>query len=101
MYLQENATIGQLLDKWSHLIPQNAFQREEKKLELWTDLCPKVMPIVISAMLKLHQVCSRTLEDQILDPKNICTSYELFNQLNPCDMDVQSIMSELTNFTVS
>ena len=58
------------------------------------------MPIVIFAMLKLHKVCSRSLEDQVLDPKRLCTTYDLFQEVNPNDTAVQSILSELPSLPI-
>lgn len=58
-------------------------------------LCPVGVSIVISGLLFVYKIWSRTLEDQILDPKVISSTYDLFTNVNPDDVDFQNVISQL------
>ncbi len=93
-----------LLEKWeNNLIIQPAAETNEleKKLTLWHELCPIGISVVISGLLSVYKVCSRPLEDQILDPKVINSTYDLFATLNPDDADLKSITSQLNATVIS
>ena len=73
----------------------------EKKLTPWNDLCPIGITIVISGLLSVYKMCSRPLEDQILDPKIICSNYDLFSTVHPDDAELNIIISQLNNAVIS
>ncbi|KZS12060.1 Uncharacterized protein APZ42_023138 [Daphnia magna] len=94
--VQENQSVANLLDKWKDLIqPAAEIWDQEKKLKPWHMLCPVGVSIVISGLLFVYKIWSRTLEDQILDPKVISSTYDLFTNVNPDDVDFQNVISQL------
>lgn len=92
-----------MLEKWSHLSEQPGTETEnhEKKLRPWNDLCPIGISVVISGLLNVYKICSRPLEDQILNPKVICSSYELFDSVSADDVDLKTISSQLDTTVIS
>ena len=99
LHQQENNTITSLLDKWNHLTqPESEIGDQEKKLKPWHLLCPVGISIVISGLLFVYKISCRSLEDQILDPKVICSTYDLFTNVNPDDVDFKAVMSQFNSF---
>ncbi|EFX83660.1 guanine nucleotide exchange protein smcr8a-like isoform X1 [Daphnia pulex] len=97
--VQENNTITSLLDKWNHLTqPEPELGDQEKKLKPWHLLCPIGISIVISGLIFVYKITCRPLEDQILDPKVICSTYDLFTNVNPDNVDFKAVMSQLNSF---
>lgn len=97
-FQQENNNITSLLDKWQHLTQSEPqIGDHEKKLKPWHMLCPIGISIVISGLLFVYKICSRPLEDQILDQKVICLTYDLFTTVNSDDVDFKAVISQLNS----
>lgn len=93
-----------MLEKWSHLTIQPAvieIAEHEKRLRPWNDLCPIGISVVISGLIICFKIISRPLEDQILDPKVVCSSYDLFDSINVEDVDLKSVISQLNSTVIS
>ena len=91
-----------MIEKWANVFIQTTDEtNDQKKLRPWPDLCPIGISLVISALLSVYKTFSRPLEDQILDPKVICSTYDLFAVINPDDVDLKSITSQLSNTVIS
>lgn len=73
---------------------------QEKRLKPWHMLCPTGVPVVISGLLFVYKIWCRPLEDQILDPKVINSSYELFTNVNPDHVDLKTVMSQLNSIII-
>jgi hypothetical protein len=97
-FQQENNNITSLLDKWQHLSQSEPqIDDHEKKLKPWHMLCPIGISIVISGLLFVYKICCRPLEDQILDQKVICLTYDLFTTVNSDDVDFKAVISQLNS----
>ena len=51
----------------------------------------------LSCLLFVYKICCRPLEDQILDQKVICLTYDLFTTVNSDDVDFKAVISQLNS----
>ena len=87
--LQEKEIIGSILDQLSNkrseqqsMVTLEENEEDRNKLKSWEKLCTSAMPPVLFGLLQLHKNVSRPLEEHVLDPKELTSSYELFHSCN-------------------
>jgi len=89
--IKENNTINVLLDKWNYL-SQPVLETNTNKPTAWASLCSSGIHLIISGLLKLYSITSRSLEDHIIDPKKLTVSYDLFDRIPTYDVEFRQIM---------
>lgn len=87
--IQEKEIIGSILDQLSNkrseqqsMVTLEENEEDRNKLKSWEKLCTSAMSPVLFGLLQLHKNVSRPLEEHVLDPKELTSSYELFRSCN-------------------
>jgi hypothetical protein len=101
--LQEKEIIGSILDQLSSksneqqsIVNPEENEEDRNKLKSWDQLCSSAMPYVTFGLLKLHRNVSRPLEEHVLDPKELTSSYEIFRPINSDGFeDLETILNRV------